>query len=184
MAKRYSSVQELIKDISDDKEFNKSLEQEIAAKQISRNLSALRNGKNLSQEDLARKLGVNKRKISKIENSYDVEISVDDILRYSKALGMHVEISFFEGQPMLVDRVKYHYFRIKKMMDELVDMSKGDAEMELAAANFSKEAFFNISMGLIECMKRAERKEGKKEAPLLVSAPIDMSEQMAVTQPN
>jgi transcriptional regulator with XRE-family HTH domain len=181
MAKQYFNVNSMISDISDDKEFNKSLEKELYARRLSRILAAMRNEKNLSEEDVAKKMGVSKEEIEKIESSRDSVLNIGSIAQYSGAVGMRVEIGFTDKRLSTVDQVKYHYFRIKILLEKLLKMCKGDKDMEIAASKFTKEVFANITMGLLEYVQRAEleeakTKEKKEEGTLFISPPANFAE--------
>jgi transcriptional regulator with XRE-family HTH domain len=58
------------------------LEDEIRDKQIFKILFALRCKKEMTQEQIAQKIGGTQGKISKIENAYDKDLSMKDLKRY------------------------------------------------------------------------------------------------------
>jgi len=175
MEKQYKSVVDMLGDVSDDKKFNESVEREIETRQIAKNLFAMRCKAGLNQAELAKRIGCTQGKISKMENSPDSDISIGDLVKYCTALNMNLEIGFFDGRMRIVDKVKFHYFQLKGLMDQMIEKAKGDEVMERGVEKFTREAFVNINFGLIECLSRAKVKK-EIAAPLHVSAPVNIDE--------
>ena len=175
MDKKYTGVLEMINDISDNKDFNKSLEKEIKGKQISKTLFSMRCKRGLTQAQLAEKTNFSQGKISKIEHSFDTDLTIKDIAAYCSALNMQVEIGFSDMRITMGDRVKHCYFELKNLLDEMRNLSKGDKTMEEGARKFTEEAFFNISVGLLDCLRKVHFKEAEK-GHIRVSNPIDLED--------
>ncbi len=175
MNKEYSSVIDLLKDVSDDKEFNKSVQHEINSKQISKVLFSLRCKANLTQKVIAEKMNYSQAKVSKMENLCDMDLTIGDIAKYCSAVDMKLEIGFSDMRMTLVDRVKYHFFKLKEMLDKKREISKGDASMEKGVEIFTKEAFFNITAGLLDCLGKIKPRRKKKEI-FHVSEPVNIED--------
>jgi len=175
MTKQFSSVLDMLKDTSDDKSFVKSFEELLNSKQIAKTLFSLRCRTNLSQEDVAKKMNCTQGKVSKIENSKDFDLSIDDLVKYCSAVNMRLEIGFSDLRMAMVDRVKYHYFKLKSLLDTMHEMAKGDDPMEKGVEKFTKEAFFNISFGLLECVQKVSQKK-ELQSPLHVSNPVNIDD--------
>jgi transcriptional regulator with XRE-family HTH domain len=175
MEKQYKSVVEMLNDVSDDKDFNKSVENEINTKQIAKTLFAMRCKAGLSQAEIAKKMDCTQGKISKIENSLDVDISVGDLVKYCSAMNMQLEVNFFDRRLTMADKVKYCYFQLKTLLDKIIETAKGDEVMERGVEKFAREAFVNINFGLIECLEKAKVKK-EIAAPLHVSTPVNLGE--------
>jgi transcriptional regulator with XRE-family HTH domain len=175
MDKKYKSVSELLTDVSEDKEFNKSVEKEIEARQIAKTLFAMRCKAGKNQAQVAEAMGYTQGKVSKMENSLDADISIGDLVKYCSAVNMRLEVGFFDHRLRMVDMVKYHFFRLKGLLDKMIDMSKGDDAMEGGAERFTREAFLNINFGLIDCLEKAKVKK-VEAAPLHVSTPVNFGE--------
>lgn len=173
--KKYNSVSDLIGDISSDKEFNKTLKNEIESRQIAKILIALRCKAGMGQKEFAQKVGCSQGKISKIENSYDMDLSIRDLAKYCNAAGMTLEIGFSDKNLTLKDRVIYHYFNLKIILEKIIELSKGDEVMEKGAEGFMFEALANIFNGLLECAHKATTRVKRKEkSPIHVSNPISI----------
>lgn len=172
MDKQYSSVADMLNAVSDDKKFNETVQKEIQTRQLAKTLFAMRCKAGISQQELAEKLKCTQGKVSKIEHSLDMDISFGDLVRYSSALNMNMEIGFFDNRLTMVDRVKYHFFTLKSYINKLIEISKGDAAMEQGAEKFAREALTNISWGLLECVFKAKPQK-QKPATFSVSTPVN-----------
>ena len=173
--KKYKNVAELLGEVSDDKEFNKSVENGINTKKIARMLFAMRCHAGLNQAQVAERMKCTQGKISKIENTLDVDISIGDLMNYCSAVNMRVEIGFFDKRLNMVETVKYYYFRLKGLLDKLIDSAKGDEVMERGVEKFTREAFCNITVGLIQCLQKAKVKK-PEVSQLYVSKPVNLEE--------
>lgn len=175
MDKQYKSVSELLTDVSDDKEFNKSVEKEIENRQIGKALFAMRCKAGKNQAQVAQAMGCTQGKVSKMENSLDTDISIGDLVKYCSAVNMRVDVGFFDQRLRMVDMVKYHFFRLKRLLDKMIEMAKGDDAMERGMEKFTREAFLNINFGLIDCLEKAKVKK-ETLVPLHVSTPVNFGE--------
>jgi transcriptional regulator with XRE-family HTH domain len=172
MGKQYGSVLDMVKDTSDSKELVKSLEQTINTRRIAKTLISLRCRAGLNQEEVAKKMKCSQGKISKIENAADADLTIGDVTGYCSAVNMTLEIGFSDRNMKMVDRVKYHYFKIKAILDKMLEMSKGDKQMEVGVHNFTKEVFVNATFGLLDCMKRSIPEKQEAHQMLHVSNPV------------
>lgn len=145
MAKTYRNIREYIKKSNTSEEYKKDMIDYIDERSLSRHITILRHMLKLTQKDIAEKIGCSQSKISKIENSPDREISVKDLADYSDALGLSMLIRWERKDTNIVDRVKYHYCKLRDSLEKILDMSKGDPKMELAAAKISNEASWNLT---------------------------------------
>lgn len=175
MEKQYKNVIELLNDVSDDKEFNKSVEKEINTKQIAKMLFAMRCRAGLNQVEMAKKMNCTQGKISKMENTLDANISVGDLVNYCSAVNMRLEIGFSDARLTMADKVKYHYFHIKLLLDKLIEMAKGDETMERGVQGFLMEAFTNVTQGIMSCLEKTKYKKEIKET-LHVSTPVNLED--------
>ena len=98
--KRYSSVPEMVRDLSMDKEFASSLEQTMAERNIIDLLMGLRTSKGLSQQDIAAAMGCTQSRISKLENGKDDDLCVGDFHAYTAALGLRLR-GAMDGLPAM-----------------------------------------------------------------------------------
>jgi DNA-binding XRE family transcriptional regulator len=76
------------------KDFRKAFELEKAKVALAQKISHLREGENLRQSDLAKRLGVSQQFISQIETGQEKNLTLDTLLDIAKSLGRGIRISF------------------------------------------------------------------------------------------
>lgn len=165
MAKHFKNVEEMVKGLSVDKEFKKDALKELENKAIAKFLFTLRCEHNLTQKQLAEKLGCTQSKISKIESSRDNEIAIKDLLDYGKALNLQLGVGYRNTNIKIVDLIKYHAFKIKDYLEQLVELVKDDEDMAKEIMKFHLEAFANLrnfTLKNIPVLKKKSIKQSKK----------------------
>ncbi|MBI2094938.1 MAG: helix-turn-helix transcriptional regulator [Candidatus Omnitrophica bacterium] len=178
MRKLYKSVKEMARDISKDASFESRLSKEIDEKRIAKFLFYLRCKNNLTQKQIAEKIGCTQSKVSKIESAYNHELSVQDLLDYGKAMNLKLELGYRHPSMRIVDMIKYHAFKIKRLLGQLTDLAKDDKEMNDAIARFHVEAFVNIEKiikGSFVNLAIFRKKLPMEKASVHISAPIESS---------
>lgn len=94
MKKRLTyTFQDHLKELMKNPEFRKEWEESEVEYQLGRKLIEARLKRNLSQRELAKKVGTSQAAISRIE-SMDANPSISLLKRISKALGGKLQISF------------------------------------------------------------------------------------------
>jgi transcriptional regulator with XRE-family HTH domain len=163
MAKQYKSVEELINDLSEDDAFKRKVSAKLAANKLSKLLSAIRCKNNLTQKQLAEKIGCWQGTISKIESSDDDDLSIKDLRNYAKALGLGLAISFPEKKTVrYTDRVKFHALQMQRYLQMIADTAKGDAAIVAGAEDFHVEALYNVNKLILESMAKIEKTKVNK----------------------
>ncbi len=94
MERRCAQVLDLERDTLTDGTFHDELEGRPADDRVSRALSTLRSSRKLTQEELANRTGCTQSKISRIENSDNDRLKLDDLAMYARAFNMRVSIDF------------------------------------------------------------------------------------------
>ncbi|MDE2889795.1 MAG: helix-turn-helix transcriptional regulator [Gemmatimonadota bacterium] len=94
MERRCESVSDMVRDTLPDGTFHDELEGHPADNSVSRALSTLRCSRKLTQEELANQAGCTQSKISRIENSRNDRLKLDDLAMYARAFNMQVSIDF------------------------------------------------------------------------------------------
>lgn len=173
MMETYRSVSELIKNLPGENSFKELVEKEIQGKRLAKLLFYLRCKGNFSQKELAHKIGCSQSRISKIEGSPNEEITVKDLEDYAKALDLQVELGFSNSSTRLVDRIKYHAFRIKECLERLSVLSKGDERIEEGVKKFYKEVFVNMNAIVARSFSKFHGKEPQRKSLVNVSAPVE-----------
>jgi len=84
--KKYSSVEDMIRDSNLDEDFKKELTDHMASRHIVRFLITKRAVKGLTVSDLAAMLGWSEDKVYEFEESIDNNLKLGDLKRYSCAV--------------------------------------------------------------------------------------------------
>ena len=92
----FKSVKELLKGIGISKDTAKSVEDNIKKNTIAQELIARRTLANLTQKELAQKMGVSEKVVARIEETTNEKQTIGDIKAYANALGYRVFLHFEE----------------------------------------------------------------------------------------
>jgi transcriptional regulator len=90
--KRFTSVSEMVREISEDRSFVEGFERRMRDRRIIKALLVLRVVRGWNQKDIADRLGCTQSRISKLESSADGDLRLADLRDYASALGQSVEI--------------------------------------------------------------------------------------------
>jgi transcriptional regulator with XRE-family HTH domain len=176
MGTKYKNVLEMIKSISKDDAFKELATREIKGKTLAKFLFYLRCNHNLSQKQLAEKIGCSQSRISKIESALDKDLTMQDLLDYAKALNLNLEIGYRHPSVRIVDLIKYHAFKIKAYLNQLNSLAKEDDLLKESIGKFHIEALFNIGKIIWESLATLDfkLKEQKREPDIIhISAPLE-----------
>jgi transcriptional regulator with XRE-family HTH domain len=179
MGKKYSSVLEMLKGTGNNKRTITAVEKLIKERSLVTQLIILRCRHNMTQKELAAKIGCTQSRVSKIESSLNREIVVADLLDYAKALNLRLEIGYRHPSVKLVDLIRYHALKIKEYLSELRTLAKDDAVIKKGVCDFHKEAqnnlnrFINDSLNKLDDKQMGPRSDYKT---IHISAPLESSE--------
>ncbi len=162
MARHFKNVTESVKQLTTAKKFKKDALKALDNKGIAKFLFTLRCEQNLTQMQLAKKMGCTQSKISKIENSFDSELAINNLFDYGKALNLQLEIGFRNTDVKIVDLIKYHAFKIEDCLEHLVDLVKDDKDMARGVLQFHLEAFVNVRHLILKNIPILHKKSLKK----------------------
>lgn len=172
MAKTYQNVEEMVKDLSSDSEVKKDILKEIRSKTISKYLFSLRCGQGLTQTQLAEKINCSQGTISKIENSYDKDITIKDLLEYGNALDLQLEIGYRRRSINTVELIKHHFFKIKGYLNKLANLAGKDKALIDGVEKFHVEAAYNMVIMILDSASKLDSKKRKRvEEPIHISPP-------------
>jgi len=176
MSKKYENVTDMINSVSSDAAFKKAAAKEIENRMIAKFLLVLRCKHNLTQNKLAKKIGCSQGKISKIESSYDKDISIGDLLNYANAMEFHLEIGFRQPSIRIVDLIKYHALKIKMYLEQLTKLAKTDEDIGKGVADFHFEAMHNINRFIADSLSKlkiGKQKRKQEKSKIHISAPLE-----------
>jgi transcriptional regulator with XRE-family HTH domain len=140
----HNSVTELASAAGASAKFTKGLATRLAKRRIVNHLVALRGARELSQKDIADKLGCTQSKVSKLENSEDDDLRLGDLRLYADAIGLNLGLLLSERRLGSLGRIKVHAFQIRAELDRLVQMAKGDDAMTCGVAHVHDEMLYNL----------------------------------------
>ena len=151
--RRYKSIKDLIKKEGLGEEVQEAYQEIKAATMITGRLAMLRQAAGITQEEMAKHLGLTQSAISKLEAGRDEDLTIRVISEYSRITGQRIGLSF--GKRMNhVEAVKYHALAIRLRLNALAELAHEDEELEPAIQGFFGEAFFNILTILEKCQKQ------------------------------
>jgi transcriptional regulator with XRE-family HTH domain len=170
MGKRYKSVSEMVRRLSEDTDFVEAFEREVADKTLAKCLFAMRCAKGLTQKEMAARLGCTQGRVSKLENARVDAIRVSDLVAYAQALGLTMSISFHK-EVTAAESVKYHAFQIKNLLDHLAELAHRDDEIFEGVKGFYAEYLVNILRLFEQSADKLPKKRAPKSPVLRVCAP-------------
>ncbi len=176
MGEKYKSVLEMVKGISGDSSYKELVANQIKGRSLAKFLFYLRCDQDLSQNQLAKKIGCSQSRISKIEHSHDRDLTIQDLLDYGKALNIQLEIGYRHSSVKITDLIKYHAFKIKTYLDRLSNLAKDDEVLVKALKMFHIEALFNIGKIITDSLGRLDVKEKAQKidtSTIHISIPLE-----------
>lgn len=140
---KYKSVTEMIRDLSGDTAFADDVAKRVRQRGVIDYLMAQRAAANLSQNDVAQRMGCTQSRVSKLESGTDNELRGADLEAYAGALGLDVAVFFAKQGMTIADRVKYHVIAVRKLLHHIADLSANDKVMASEANKFFVEVLYN-----------------------------------------
>ncbi len=174
MAKTYKNIEEMVKGLSEDGKFKDDVLREIRSKGLSKHLFSLRCECNLTQKQLADKINCTQSRISKIENSYDNDITMKDLLDYGRTLNLQLQIGYRRRKKVLiVDLIEYHVSKIQEHINNLTSLAGTDISMIKGVSKVLGTAvleLLKVFHSAASKLRTASLKEPKE--PIHISPPI------------
>ena len=152
MDKKITSVSELLKDMGIDDVARKNVDKEIENHILGKNLMILRMKNNLSQAEMAKKMGVSQPCISRLEYASNDQIKLGDLNKYVAALGYETTLIISKPQN-IAQKIKNTYNQLSALLTELQKYAVDDKSILQGIAKFELEAthnMLNLASALIE----------------------------------
>ena len=144
-AKNEGVTNALAAELGCEKETAELVYQRIQARRLVKMLTAERVRHNLSQKEIAAKMGCSESKISRMESSNDVDLNFGDILAYARAAGINMSVLFDDSTLPNATRIKHCVFAIASMLQHLTDLAKDEDDSIRNAINkFQVEVLMNF----------------------------------------
>ena len=148
MAAPYKSVLEMAQDNLPATSVRR-LERRLADRIVISALCALRCSKDITQKQLAKKMGMSEKEIAALEDGTDHRISVPLLFKHASALGMNVTIILDTDktdstETAATHAIKQRVFEIRDYLDKLADLVQGDKAIHTGVNSFYKDYLYNI----------------------------------------
>ena len=156
--RRYADVSDLVRDLAPDDQFRAAFDEERTARNIVRDLVAVRALRGLSQQDIAKELDCTQSRISKLESSRDDELRLGDLRAYAKAVGCEIAMGAIPRDLNSADKVKCHVFAIKRHTDDLAKLARTDHGIAGGVAQFFFELVLNFGRLVGDSVKRLPKR--------------------------
>ncbi len=167
----YKSVTALAKGIGLSEATVKKLESTINDQKLSTILCALRCQQNLTQEQLAEKIGWSQAKVSQLEHARNGQLKLADLVAYTSALDAGVEITV--GKETIAKRIQRHAFLMKRDLDYLVELAQGDREISEGVRHFLDQLLFAVGQLIGQNIKRLEKQDKEPQEVLTIAGPAE-----------
>ena len=148
--RKYGSVADLMRGEGVSQEVQERVKELENETRVALQLAKLRQAAGITQEEMAKNLGVTQSAVSKLEGGIDADITLGEIKGYARAMEQRIGVMF--GKPLNhVESVKCHALAIRHHLEGLAKIADRDEEMQTHIQAFFGEAFFNILTILAEC---------------------------------
>lgn len=107
MDKKFNSVSDLLKDMGFDENIRNDINKKIADHSLAKGLTILRTKADLSQAEMAKKMGVSQPCISRLEYAKNDQIKLGDLTKYVAALGYETTLIISKPQKHRTKRFKW-----------------------------------------------------------------------------
>ena len=155
MGKRFQSVSEMAADLMGDETIKERLEEQFARRSLAKMLFQIRCARGVTQQELAKEMGVTQGKISKLEHSDLETIKISDIAAYTEGLGIHYSIVFHTSslaEP--ADRVKMFAHLLKQEFDAIAELAGDDSALVDATADFIGDQLVTIARAMSDTISK------------------------------
>lgn len=119
----------------------------INARTLARGLMLARMKHNLTQKELAARMGCSESKVCRMEAAADADLNFGDILAYANAVGLEMSFLFDDTTLPNATRIKHCVCKVASMLKHLTDLAAEDDEdnrMRNAINAFQVEVLMNF----------------------------------------
>ena len=181
VGKSYTSVSEMVRDMSDAK-FADDFDTYLAGRRLINSLVVLRCANDVSQADLAAKMGCGQPKVSKMESSADADLNFGDIVSYAGALKQTVHIVLSPSPTTGPDRIRFQIACIKHELDRLVNVAGDDKAIGDGVESFAIETIQKMVSMIEDSIDKLPHRSWEN-APVTVEAEGDRGRRIPLDAP-
>ncbi len=146
-AEKKSTASSVMAELCGDEAIVKAVEANLARTRLVTIMTAARVRKNMTQKEVADKIGTSVSKVSRLEASDDDDLKLGDVKSYLCALGLETSIAVFDKSLPTASRIKHCVFEIERLLNHLTSLARGcedDKEIVDGIARFRGEVLFNF----------------------------------------
>jgi|SRR5882724_1683544 len=160
--RKYSSVEALMRGEGLSQEMKAKVSELTTETRVTLQLAKLRQLSEITQEEMAKHLGVTQSAISKLESGRDEEITLREIREYARVTDQRISVMF--GKPLThVEAVKIHANGLKTRLESLAKIANQNEDFQNEIKGFFGEAFFNLFNIMANCSNMLPPGEGDVE---------------------
>lgn len=170
MDKKLTSISDLMNEMGIDKDIAKKVTDNINNHSVSQSLTILRAKADLSQAEMAKKMGVSQSFISKLEVASNDQIKFGDFNKFVNALGYDTTLTISKPQN-IVQKIKNTYNQLFALTKELQNYAVDDEAILQSIAKFELEAthnMLNLASALIESSASKLNKIHPQQEPQII----------------
>ena len=170
MDKKINSVSDLLKDMGFDDNVRNDINKKIADHSLAKGLTILRTKADLSQAEMAKKMGVSQPCISRLEYAKNDQIKLGDLNKYVAALGYETTLIISKPQN-IAQKIKNTYNQLSALLTELQKYAVDDEAILQGIAKFELEAthnMLNLASALIESSSSKLKKIHPQQEPQII----------------
>lgn len=170
----FRSVAEAFRSVADDPALADQIEEAVRNRSVINCLMAQRAVLNLSQKDIAEKMGCTQSRISKLESGFDDDLRLGDLREYTSALGLGLTMRLAKRDASVVDQVKSHVLTVRKLLLGLVRLTGEDKTIASGAQLFLREVLLNSVKSVVEANEKLKANlESASKNSLLNELPFE-----------
>jgi transcriptional regulator with XRE-family HTH domain len=172
MNTKFSKTADAAAHLAGNPKIAESVDYEIRKNTLVTNLLSMRVEKNLTQEEVAKRMNCDPSKVSRMESGNDLQLRWVDIVMYVQAVNVQMGIIFDDESLPASTRIKQCVFQIDEDLKRLARMAQqfdGDDQTAEKINRFYREVLFNFLKRFTENKQRLNnfiKIPAKKRAPL------------------
>lgn len=170
MEGRVTSVSEVVRSTVPDENFQTKSDEHSSDYGVSRSLTALRCSHEVTQAELAERAGCTQSKISRIENSPNDRLKLEDLAMYARAFNLRVSIGFEQKLPA-ADVIGSLARQIRNRLDDVAEKAQNEGAAERGAERSYEEFLFNmLDLFMDKLEAHRSRRNGSAESGVATRA--------------
>lgn len=147
MNTKFNNVADAAAQLAEDPSVSAEVQTEVLFSSMVSVLLNMRVAKGLTQEGVAKSMGCDPSKISRLEAGNDRQLRWMDIVGYARALKVDMSVIFDDSGLPAAERIKHCVFRIDEDLEKLGMLAKelgGEDEITKEIDRFYRQVLFNF----------------------------------------